>query len=237
VSESGEENKGKDKNADKVELRLGNVSHMLVLETRVDIRNFAQGTENMVEMIEVDDLSSFAHGAQEGLSSDKAAYLSSVTRDPRIKEQLETVAITGVLLPITERRDIGDIVYHAGCDLFVDEKGLVVDKIEEMRKKGVYGGEGRVSYFSTDKKAALAHGLGNFNQVTKRRGRFPEARLVLLEIDTSELMSMRNVFIDPESLLPAFEDEFGRKFIVHRGIPVSAIKTVSVFRYDGYTEK
>lgn len=211
------------------------ISHTFQRQGEVNLSDFPQGEPRLVEAIDLSDLSQFCKAAQEGLTPDRLPELLQHCSNPKMKGALEAVAETGKIQPVPPSV-LPKEAYHAGCSLFVDSEGRPVDKVEQTRAVGFYGAEGKVSYFGVDRDVALMHGLGNFNDLTQKRTRFPNARVVLLTLDTRQLTEARNVFPDPESLLPAFEHEFGQNFIVHSGIPVSAIKKMEVFDYRGYKE-
>jgi len=187
----------------------------------------------LVEKIELTDLAQFCQAAKEGLTPDKLSDLLQVCSNPKVRKALEVIAETGEILPVLPSK-LPTETYHAGCSFFIGSQDQLIDKVEQTKETSVYGGENRVSYFGTDQDVALMHGLGNYNDVTQRQTRFPEARVILLTLDTKRLGRERNIFPDPESILPAFEHEFGQNFVVHFGIPVSAIKKMEVFRYRGF---
>ncbi|MFA6270724.1 MAG: hypothetical protein WC657_05990 [Candidatus Paceibacterota bacterium] len=212
------------------------ISHTFQRQEEVNLSDFPQGETRLVEAIDLSDLSQFCSAAQEGLTLDALPELLRYCSNTKVKDALKAIVETGKIQPVTSSA-LPKEAYHAGCSLFVDSRGHPIDKIVQTRDVGFYGAEDKVSYFGVDRDVALIHGLGNFNHVTQRRTRYPNAKVILLTLDTKKLTDVRNVFPDPESLLPAFEHEFGQNFIVHSGIPVSAIKKMEVFNYGGYQEK
>jgi len=222
-----------------MEIKLGlhkDVTHRFQPQGEIDLSGFPQGRPVFVEAIDLQDLSQFCNAAQEGLAVENLAVLLRQSRHPDVSATLQAIAETGSITPISSSV-LPEEMYHAACNVFVSPNGQVVDKVEQTQSLGYYGSDTRVSYFSADRDAALTHGLGNFNVVTERRTRFPKAMIVMLTLDTQLLSEKRNLFPDPESLLPAFEHEFGQNFIVHSGIPVSAIKKMELLSYAGYSQK
>lgn len=212
------------------------ISHNFQYQEQINLAGFPQGEPRLVKSIDLSDFSQFCKAAQEGLTPDKLPELLQHCTNPQVRSALIAIAETGSIQPVSPSA-LPEEAYHAGCSLFVDSRGHPIDKIEQTRAGGFYGAENRVSYFGVNRDVALMHGLGNLNDVTQRRTQFPNARVILLTLNTKRLTEARSVFPDPESLLPAFEHEFYQNFIVHFGIPVSAIKKMEVFDYEGYQEK
>jgi hypothetical protein len=210
------------------------ITHRFVVEQTVDLSDFEQGPPFWVEAIDIADLSQFASAAREGLAPGAIKEQLEYHRNSAIRSCLEDVLETGQIEPVSTDIISQPYVYHAGCSLYTTPEGKPVDKLKAMEESGVYGGEDRVSYFGVRKYDALNHGLGNFNDVTVRGTKHAGARILMLTIDVNKLREKRNIFIDPETLLPALDHEFNRNFIVHKGIPVSAVKKLEILRYEGY---
>lgn len=209
-------------------------THRFVVESSVDPSEFKQGEPYLVDEIDVTSLSQFAKPAQEGLSQSKAKEYLEYCHNAAIARYLQEMVATGNIRPASPGEINFGYGYHAGANShFLGDNQI--DKIEAMQKGGRYGGTGRVSYFSRKVEDALFHGLGNFNDVTLKQTRYPKTRILLLTLSLEKLRAKRNIFIDPESLLPAFQEEFGNTFIVHHGFPISAVKSVDVLRYEGTT--
>lgn len=216
-----------------LELKKGDIVHKFEIEREVDMTGFSQGVEEMVEDIKVNDLSGFALAARH-LTVESVRFQIEITDDRYRRYYLEEILKSGRILPLSKNEINSPSFYHAGCSVFSNGEVEAIDKVNQMRNSGIYGSKERVGYFSNEEDEALFHGLGNYNEVTQRGERFPEARILFLVIDAAKLLEKRNVFIDPESLFLGNEHEFNKNFIVHKGVPVSSIKGLWVLRYKGF---
>ncbi len=213
------------------------ITHHFKIERVLKLEDVEPSPSNFVESINISDLSQIAVPAQEGLTPERVRQYLEWGANGGIQEYLELLDQNGSIAPIKLEEIKQDYVYHAGASLFIDQDGKPIDKIEAIKSTGKYGGEGRVSYFGLNPSDALSHGLGNYNNITNRGEENLEAKILLLKINVSKLRDKRNIFIDPESLIPGFSEEFGNNFIVHNGIPNEAIEEIEVLKYEGYREE
>jgi hypothetical protein len=212
-------------------LRLGNNNHKFIVEENINLSGFNQGSAYFVDTISVNDMSQFAVAARSEISIVKVQEYFGYCRDPEIRKYLQEIIDSGFIRPIAVSEFNGNWGYHAGASIFQG-----TSKVDEIRRSGQYGSIERVSYFGNNPEIALSHGLGDFNKVTERGTIMPEAKVLFITHDIEKLRLKRNIFIDPESLLPAFTQEFGTSFVVHNGFPVSSIKSIDVLGYQGYNK-
>lgn len=214
------------------ELKRGEIVHKFEIEGKLNLEMFSQGKSEMVDAVDVGDLANFARAAK-NLDLENIRFQLERTDSGFKKNYLMEILRSGKILPVRGMEIRAPYFYHAGCSIFLDNNGKIIQKVDQMKSSGIYGSSERVGYFSDDRDEALAHGLGNFNEVTQREKIIPEARILFLVIDVAKLLEKRSIFIDPESLLLGNEEEFNKNFVVHKGIPVSAIKDVLVLKYKG----
>lgn len=156
------------------------------------------------------------------------------TSDPNARERIETLMRTGFLWP-EKGEEIPTVLYHCGASIFTNEwrnlVGKPVNKLQRLLKHGVYGRTNGLTYITDKNNTAIAHGVGDLSLITNHGSKYPEARVLLLTINTAVLSENRNIFIDPESL--EMENEFWHSFVIHGGIPVAAISKIDVMKYKG----
>ncbi len=191
-----------------------------------------------VDKVLISDLSNFAKAAQDFLTPNRIEDYLIYCKNPNIINYLKLIRDNGYLDSIDLSCYGIEYVYHSACNLYVDSDGALSDKLETLKLNRVYGSQTRVSYFSVDPAMALSHGIGNYNYLTQRRSRFLQSQILFLKISVEKLEQQRNIFIDPESLTPPYWDsEFGKNFVVHSGIPISAIEGILRMDYIGSKEK
>lgn len=84
---------------------------------------------------------------------------------------------------------------------------------KNMVIKGVYGDSGNIpTYFTTDYRVACSH--------------IQDKESILIEINLKDLLKLRKVYRDPESLF--IKDESGKTFVLFNGVPVNVIKRIFV---------
>jgi len=207
----------------------GVITHQFTVEQKVNLKKFKQGQPFMVDAIDLADFSQFANPAKLGFEINSLEKIREITTDPRILGYLDKLQADGKIFPLSSGELASFIAFHAGSSIYWDQEEIK-SKLELMKAHGFYGGENHVSYFSLYQQASLEQGLTNYD------GANSDERILFLTIDLNKLRKKRNVFIDPESLLPYYQHEFMRNFIVHHGIPVSAISSLEVLKYEGCLE-
>ncbi len=217
---------------------FGGIEIVFFYERGVDLTGFNQGEEYFVPTLDIRNPSQFSmtnRNMNEEMSDPEVIEgLKERSSNLEIYEYLNQLKGSKGLKPV-DSTVIGKTAYHAGGLFFTTPlRDLIhrpINKIEGMRQKGIYGREDGVTYFSVDFNTALVHGKGSENSPERHGLGHPRTRLLLLTIDVAKLASKRNIFADPESL--RITDEFRKNFVVHSGIPVSAITRLDVLQFRG----
>lgn len=116
--------------------------------------------------------------------------------------------------PLTQVEIPRGLLFHS---VTIKDRDLE-DLLALLKGDGVWKGEGKATYLSTE----IGESLGHINPLE-------EGEIALLiEVDTEVLFKLRNIYNDPESLDIVNEKEFGINFVIKDGIPHEAIKKIRV---------
>lgn len=198
------------------------------VESEVSVHDFSAGIPHWEQSIPLTEHSQFPGVIPEHLSLATISKLLQKLRGPMLadaRNYLMEIEESGEILPLAHGYIDQPYVYHGGAAIFESPTGNT-SACDAMREYGHYGAQDGITYFSKDPLTALLHGLGH-----TQRAREEDTRVLLLTIDITKLEKLRNIFIDPESVLPSLAaNEFGQNFVVHNGIPVYAIERAEVLR-------
>lgn len=141
---------------------------------------------------------------------------------------LSITSLTGkevsvVLNPIS---DIGDVLSQRNKESILEHMGWIsvgdYDNYEQMRTLGIYGNpSNQPTYLRTSGSEVVPTNFGSLRRLKES---------IFIQVEPSTLQRLRDIYIDPETLIALGSDVFGESFFVLGGIPADAIKAVAVFK-------
>lgn len=211
-------------------------------EAGIDMSGFNQGKAEFVPTLDMRKLSQFSvtnRGVNEDmLKKDYLNKLKQYQADHEAYAYIDQLLENRQLKPVDVKK-LGKTAYHGGVVIFSTFWRELLhdqeDQIRKMKERGIYGRADGLTYITVDMKTALVHAKSTENSPDKHGIGDPKTRFLLLTINLKKLAQKRNVFIDPESL--QITPEFMKNFVVHKGIPVSAIERLDLMQFRGFKEK